>query len=208
MKKVLILFHIVHLSLIFYQAFWSIVDSYWNYHFDKTLRTPVLMNLLKQNRYTEPYYILSGINTGYGFYGIHTATKKYLKITFLDSKDKELKADRYFKLSSSNGITRLQVYASFLSNYLARTEKLVRIDTTSKTDIDSSVMNLRENYHYREDYVEKTLKWLGKQEAKNIVGCTSYKIKLLAIVPRDIWTTERKTKPSIYVIKQGVFSVQ
>lgn len=206
-KKVLVLFFTGHLLLVFFQALWANIDSYWNFHFDKTLDIPVL-SLLKQNRYTEPYYVFSGTNTGYGFYGIHTSTEKYLKITFFDSIDREIKSDRYFKLSGSNGITRLEGYASFLTNYVADTKELLEADTTSTSDTTADVIQLRKNYQFRKDYVVKTLKWLGKREAKNIPGCTSYKIKLITIVPEDVWERKRKTKPSIYVVQEGVFPVQ
>lgn len=206
-KKLLILFFTGHLLLVFFQALWANIDSYWNYHFDETPNIPIL-NLLKQNRYTEPYYVLSGTNTGYGFYGIHTSTEKYLNITFLDSTDREIKADRYFNLSGSNGITRLEGYASFLTNYVADTKKLIETDTASATNISPDVVQLRRNYQFRKDYIVKTFKWLGNRKAKNVPGCTSYKIKLLTIIPEDNWIRKRKTKPTIYVVQEGMFPVQ
>lgn len=206
-KKVLVLFFTGHLLLIFFQALWANLDSFWNFHFEESIHIPVL-SLLKQNRYTEPYYVFSGTNTGYGFYGIHTSTEKYLKIIFLDSTDREIKSDRYFNLAGSNGIIRLEGYASFLTNYVADTKKLIEIDTTSTSDTTETVKDLRKNYQFRKDYVVKTLKWLGKREAKNIPGCTSYKIKLITIVPENVWERKRKNKPNIYVVQEGVFPVQ
>ncbi|MEO1033805.1 MAG: hypothetical protein AAFX55_20650 [Bacteroidota bacterium] len=206
-KKILVLFFTGHLLLIFFQALWANIDSYSNFHFDKSLRIP-LLSLFKQNKYTEPYYILSGINTGYGFYGTHTSTEKYLKIAYLDANDKEIKSDRYFRLSRTNAIKRLEGYASFLTNYVADTEKLIEEDTTAASDTSPDVIRLRKRYQFRKDYVVKTLKWLGKREAETISGCTSYNIKLITIVPEDVWERKRKTKPKIYVVQEGTFPVQ
>ena len=206
-KKLLVLFFTGHLLLIFFQALWANIDSYSSFHFDKTPQIPIL-SLLRQNVYTEPYYVLSGTNTGYGFYGTHTSTEKYFKITFFDSSDKVIKTDRYFKLLSTNGITRLQGYASFLTNYTADTKKMIENDTFPDTDISSDVKDLRKKYQFRKDYVVKTFKWLGKEAAKNISGCKSYKIELLTIVPEDIWVRGRKIKPSIYVVQEALFPVQ
>jgi len=206
-KKILILFFTVHLLLIFFQALWANIYSYWTFHFDKAPYVPVL-NLLKQNRFTEPYYVLSGTNTGYGFYGIHTSTEKYLRVSFLDSTDKEIKADRYFRLNGSNSISRFEGYASFLANYVADTKQLIESDTVSATDNSPEITRLRKDYQFRKDYIVKTLKWLGKREAGNVPGCTSYKIKLMTIAPENVWTRERKNKPNVYVVEEGTFPVR
>lgn len=206
-KKILILFFTGHLLLIFFQALWANINSYWSFHFDKSLSIPVL-NMLKQNKYTEPYHVISGTNTGYGFYGTHTSTEKYLKIIFLDSSDKEIKSDRYFKLKGTNGIMRLEGYASFLTNYVADVDKLIKIDTTSPLDTSPGVLRLRKDYKFRKDYILKTLKWLGKREAKSVTDCASYSVKLLTIVPEDVWSRNRKIKPNVYVVQEGLFPVQ
>lgn len=207
MKKHLLLFFFTgQLLLIFFQALWANIDSYWSYHFDEKPYIPII-NLLKQNAYTEPYYILSGINTGYGFYGIHASTNKYLRATFLDSTGKVLKTDRYFDLNSSNGISRFGGYASYLTNYISETKDLIEADTLPDIKNRPDVVRLRERYQFRKDFVVKTLKWHGKKKAKSIPGCASYKIELLTIVPVDIWQRERKTKPKLYVIQEGTFPV-
>lgn len=205
-KRLLILYFVGHLLLILFQAFWATLDGYWNYHFDERPHIPVL-NLSKQNKYTEPYHVFTGTNTGYGFYGIHASTNKYLRATFLDSTDQVLKTDRYFNLSSTNGISRLGGYASFLANYIADTKELIDLDTISM-DNSQDIEQLRKTYQFKKDYIEKVLKWHGKQQATLVPGCTSYKIELLTIVPENIWQRERKTKPNLYVIQEGIFPVQ
>ncbi|UGU16863.1 hypothetical protein LS482_03085 [Sinomicrobium kalidii] len=207
-KALLILFFTGHLLLIFFQSIWTTIDGFWSFHYNKRPYIPVF-NLLKQNQYTDPYYFLTGTDTGYGFYGIHASTEKYVRATYLDSLDRVIKTDRYFNLSSTNGISRLEGYASFLVNYVAETKKIIEADTSSIVDNSPDVLNLRTDYKFRKDYVVKTLKWLGKKEASDLSGCTSYKVELLTIVPVDIWERkERKTKPKIYVVQEGTFPVQ
>lgn len=207
-KALLILFFTCHLLLIFFQSLWATIDGFWSYHYNETPYIPVLSSL-KQNEYSEPYYLLSGTDTGYGFYGIHASTEKYLRATFLDSSDQVLKTDRFFNLSTTNGISRLKGYASFLVNYVAETKNSIEADTASIDDNTSQVLKLRKDYQFRKDYVVKTLKWLGKKEASKIPGCTSYKIELLTIVPEDIWErNEPKSRPKIYVVQEGKFPVQ
>src|SRR5690554_3372624 len=111
MKKLLTIFFLVHLTLIFFQGLLTTIDGYWSYHYNK-IPDLATLNLLKQNKYTELYYQVSGINTGYGFYGIKTSSEKFLMISFLDSLDRELKSNRYFNFSTSNGISRFKGYAS------------------------------------------------------------------------------------------------
>lgn len=188
-----------HLIVVFFQGLLTTIDGYWSFHYFEIPDLSIL-NLFRQNRYTEPYYIFSGTNTGYGFYGIKTSTEKYFKVTYLDSIDNILKTDRYFGLSTSNGISRLGTYASFLVNYIADTEKLDNLDTTF-------VQKAYDRIEFRKDYVMKSLKWLGKKTAKNIPHTYSYKVELMTIVPANV-TQNPKTKPELYVVQEGLFRAE
>jgi len=199
-KRLFILLFSVHLLLVFFQALWATIDSYWIYHYNESPYVPVLIHL-KQNSHTELYYLMSGINTGYGFYGIKASSEKYLKVTFLDSSENVLKSDRYFGLSTSNGVSRLKGFASYLANHIGETEKMIEIDTSSV-----SSENLQEIIQFRKEYISKVLKWLGKNEASNISNCVSYKVDLLTIVPES--DRQFNTKPKLYVIQKGYFPVQ
>jgi tmRNA-binding protein len=150
--------------------------------------------------YGMPYFILSGTNTGYGFYGIHIATEKYLTATFLDADGRELKSDRYFNFSTSNGYSRLKGFATFLANYIADTEKMKKENSTN-TEVQKIIQ-------FRENYIEKVFKWLGQKEAASIPGCASYKVTLLTIVPTEIWSNQIKSKPELYVVKEKHFPIQ
>ncbi|KXX72612.1 hypothetical protein [Flammeovirga sp. SJP92] len=206
-KKIRILLYFSHLLLIFFHASWATFDAYLSFYHDKSVDIPVI-SLLKQNQHTDFYYVITGINTGYGFYGIHTSTEKYFRAYYLDSTDNVLKTDRYFNLSTSNGISRLEGFASFFSNYVADTDKLIKSDTTSFEDENPKTIRLREHYNFRKDYVAKVLKWYGKNEVKNMPKCDSYKIELLTLVPQDIWQKKKTIKPQLYVVQEGQFPVQ
>lgn len=173
------------------------IDGYFSYHYNKPLEIPVL-NSFKQNQNVELYYILTGTNTGYGFYGIHTATNKFIKITYLDSLDRAIKHDRFFNLSTPNGIARLEGYASYLTNYIAETEKLVK----AEEGIDGNRIKL---ISFREDYIEKIFKWFGKEEAESIKGCWSYRVELLTVLPEEVNFGFESKKPQLYVIKKGLY---
>ncbi|SFW77893.1 hypothetical protein SAMN02927921_04279 [Sinomicrobium oceani] len=197
-KHILIIFFTFHLLLIFFQAVWTTVDGYWIYHFNKAPDVPGL-NLFKQNPRTELYYILSGTNTGYGFYGIKTSTEKFLRLTFFDDTGKIIGSDRYFGLSTRSGMARLGSYASYLANYIADTEKLQEDETRSPEN--------KGFIEFRKDYVRKALKWLGKKEAEAFPGCESYKIELLTVIPEDI-RDRKDRKPELYVIEEGLYPIR
>jgi len=193
-------FFTIHLSLVFFQGLWTTIDSYRSVHFEgKPFDIPVL-GIARQNRHTEPYYILSGINTGYGFYGIRASTEKHFRATYLDSADNVLKSDRYFGLSTTNGLSRLGTFASFLANYIVDTERMEKRDSTSAED-------LRKRTTFRRDYITKSMKWLGKESARTVPGCAAYRIELMTIVPVDD-LQNRKTKPDLYVVQDGLFGAE
>jgi len=118
---IITIFFIVHLVLIFFQGINTTVDNYWNFHYQSK---PDLPEFLTQNENNEWYYILTGINTGYGFYGIKTSSKKYFKISYYDEDNNIISTDRYFGLNSVNGIQRLGGYSSYMANYIEGTKKI------------------------------------------------------------------------------------
>jgi tmRNA-binding protein len=189
--------------LIFIQSIYLTTDAYSGFHYNKQTQIPVL-SFLKRNIYNGdygvPYFILSGTNTGYGFYGIHTSTEKYLVVTFFGAGGKELKTDRYFNFSTSNGYSRLKGFATYLANYVSDLDKMKKEN--------SDDVAVQRNIQFREKYVDKVFKWLGQKEAALVPGCVSYKITLLTIVPVNIWSDLSKSKPQLYVIKEKQFPVE
>ena len=198
-KTLLLFFVVIHLFIIFFQGLWGDIDGFYSYHYDETLDIPILSSF-KQNKNTAPYYILTGTDTGYGFYGIHTATNKFIRITYLDSLGKPIEFDRFLKLSTLNGIMRLEGYASYLANYMAETENLIKTDNI----VEEEKLKL---ISFREDYIGKIFKWLGKKNAESIKGCSAYKVELLTILPQEINSGLETIKPKLYVVEQSLYPV-
>ena len=100
--------------------------------------------------------------------------------------------------STTSGFSRLKGYASHLSNYIHDTKELLQSNTSKEGQRDIEL---------REKYTEKIFKWLGKNIAHTTNGCTSYKVRLITIIPADIWQQTKKEPPQVYVIKEIEFSV-
>ncbi len=199
-NKLLVIFFVIHLILIFLNAVGTTLEGYWNYHKSTDLEIPFLSGLNNLQSF-KIYRMYTGTDTGYGFYGIKTATVKYFKLTLYDDNYKIISNDRYFGLKSSNGISRFAGYASYLSNYISETEKMIENNSDSKDQI-------LEIAKYRETYVNKVFKWLGKKQALKVKNCTEYSIEIITIIPENINTRETNLKPKIYVVKKGLFPVE
>ncbi len=185
---IITIFFIVHLVLIFFQGINTTVDNYWNFHYQSK---PDLPKFLTQNENNEWYYILTGINTGYGFYGIKTSSKKYFKISYYDENSNIISTDRYFGLNSVNGIQRLGGYSSYMANYIEGTKKLIKEDSLS------------DQVKFRREYITKSMKWLGKKKAYSIPNCSSYRVELLTIVP-DYYKDLNK-KIQLYALQSNLY---
>lgn len=181
-------FFIVHLVLIFFQGINTTVDNFWSFHYKSK---PDLPRLFIQNENNEWYYILTGINTGYGFYGIKTSSKKYFKISYYDEKNNVISTDRYFGLNSVNGIQRLGGYSSYMANYISDTKKLIQEDSLSDL------------IKFRREYITKSMKWLGKKKAYSIPNCNSYRVELLTVVPDYYKDINKKIK--LYALQSNLY---
>ncbi len=199
MQKRLSIYFLFHFLLIIILSIILLVDGYIGYKYDKK-KVPVIINILKTNiygnNYVSKYLELTGINTGYGFYGINVSTDKYFEIELYDSSKRIIKTDQYFNFSTMGGYSRFKSYASHLANYIS--------DTKEQMQNDSNSVN-RKNVEVREKYINKIFKWLGKNIAANTAGCTSYKTKLMTVVPFDIWKVANTELPRVYVNKEIEF---
>lgn len=189
----IILFFVCHLGLIFFQAVYTTFDGYWMYHYKEK---PNIPRFLQQKKQTKWYYILSGINTGYGFYGIRASSNKYFRITLYNAENRVIESDRYLDLNSWNGISRLDGYASFLINYHVETELFIREDSISEvTD-------------FRKKYMDKSLKWLGQMKAERLPECTSYRVEVFSITSIRVKDKDFKTlKPRLYVLEDHLYTL-
>jgi len=181
-------FFIVHLVLIFFQGINTTVDNFWSFHYKSETDLP---KFFTQNENNEWYYILTGINTGYGFYGIKTSSKKYFKISYYDENNHIISTDRYFGLNSVNGIQRLGGYSSYMANYIEGTKKLMKEDSLS------------DQVKFRREYITKSMKWLGKKKAYSIPNCISYRVELLTIVPDYYKDVHKKIK--LYALQSNLY---
>ncbi len=187
-QLLLTVFFIVHLVLIFFQGINTTVDNFWSFHYQSK---PDLPRFFTQNENNEWYYILTGINTGYGFYGIKTSSKKYFKISYYDEKNNVITTDRYFGLNSVNGIQRLGGYSSYMANYVEGTKKLMKEDSLS------------DQVKFRREYITKSMKWLGKKKAYSISNCSSYRVELLTVVPDYYKDINKKIK--LYALQSNLY---
>lgn len=201
MKKRLSVFFILHFSIVLTLSAYTIITSYTDIHYNKKPNIPVLSFLkhsIYENKYFSNYLILSGINTGYGFYGINTATEKFISLELYDSNRNLIKDDAYFNFSTTSGYSRFKGFASHLANHISETESLLL--KKDSTEAGKKIAELQELY------TNKIFKWLGKNIARQTLGCAYYKIKLITIVPVNIWKQVKNTIPQIYVYKELEFS--
>jgi hypothetical protein len=200
MKKALSIFFLLHLLVIMALSITSIVEAFISFHHKKKANIPILTsfkNVIYSRKYLHNFLILSGTNTGYGFYGISVSTEKFLEIELYDSSKKLIKADIYFNFNTVNGFSRFKSYASHLSNYINDTEEMIKTDTLPQS---------KANIAFREKYIEKVFKYLGNSIAKGTPNCHSYKVKLNTVVPINVWSKEKQENPKKYVIKEIEFN--
>jgi hypothetical protein len=206
-KTRVLIFLFFHFSVILILAIDSTKNAYYEFHSGKSKTNspdiPIVSYLAKSFynvNLTRYYLIFSGTNTGYGFYGMSPACEKYLAIELYDETGQLLKQDEFLNFRSTSGYSRLQGFASKLANYLAETDQLIAIDSTS--------VGAKKLEAFRKLYIEKVFKWLGRGMALNTPNCKSYKVKLLTILPINIWNTSQRKPTAAYVYKEHSFILE
>lgn len=198
-KIVILIFVIFHLVTIFSQGFWSTFDKYMDVYHDEQFSIPYL-NWTRPTQIVPMYYTLTGTDTGYGFYGIKASTHKYLQVTFFNDQGEVIDKDRTHGFETRNGLARFEGYASHLANYIADTDYLQKEAVT-----DTAFVRLVE---FRNNYAEKSFKWVGFNKAQKLKECASYNVELYSIVPNDIWSDNKNNKkPKINVVHKYDFPV-
>lgn len=202
MKKVLCYFFVAHLLVLFTNALSCFIEQ-MNPHIKKI---PVLGSL-KRLYFTplfRPYMILSGIESGYGFYGRNVATHKYYFIEFYDKDNRLLETFDYANLfKTTNGFSRFQTFPSKLYNFIIKTEDQKK---ESLNEQGKKLVKLRESY------TEKTLKYIARAAVKKVQTTgiangkiTSCKIKFITVVPPlNLFSNDNFTsnKQNIYLLKE------
>lgn len=171
---------------------------------NKTKKEIPVLGFLKKNVYdsnvVRPYMVLSGINTGYGFYGINVATNKFFLIEVLDKENCLVEKINVSNFKTKNSFQRFHTLPSWLYNFKVETKDLRKeLDTVTKNDI--------KYFDLREEYVEKVFKHILKSYVKDIERDeeNTYAIKLITVVPPDIWKSELE-KNNIYVLTEYNFN--
>lgn len=199
MKK-LLLYFFFHFFVIFTSSVYLGVTAYYKvrHHTDTHVNVPVVGALYKvySKWWFAPYLIVSGTNTGYGFYGMNVATQKFFKLDVFDKDRKLIYSGERFGLKTLGASTRFEAYPTKISNFISETN-----DMKSKAIPDTLVIRLRE------EYVVKVAKYLGKSATSQIKDAKYYRVTLNALIPINIWTNESLTKNKIFPQKIFEFSL-
>ena len=196
MKKTTIFFA-VHLFVILTLSTYLFIDAAFNK--DKKMDIFLLGSLKTEvydSPFVRPYMILSGINTGYGFYGINVATNKYFLIDVLDDENNVISKLNVSNFKTSNSFSRFHTLPSWIYNFNVETKDLLEVENP-----DDKYIGLRKTY------VRKVFKHLLKSYIKDPQDNRKYLIKLVTVVPPNIWK-EKLEKNNIYVLEEFEFKNQ
>lgn len=186
-------FAILHFSIIFFFATYVCIKGYISVT-EKVDRPIAFMSSVSSFFYSIPlfntYQILTGTNTGYGFFGTSVATQKFITLEIFDNNCNLILKDDSFRFQTSVGKTRFDGFSIHISNFIEETEKIKRDKRPDKKLIV-----------LRDKYVEKVLKQLGENVSKHFVNARSYKISLITVLPISIWNNKKLNKNVAYVEK-------
>lgn len=190
MKK-LFIFFALHLFIIVTLSAYLFIDAAFE---DREL--PPLTYLKKEIYDDTPlkhYLVASGLNTGYGFYGINVATNKYFMVEVLDEQYCISSKIDVCDFETKNSFSRFHTFPSWLYNFKVETNEV-------KKEADYS----RKYVQLRNKFVEKSFNYVGKTYTQGLPPGTRYNVKLITVVPPDIWNTKLK-KNNIYVLEEYYF---
>ena len=196
MKKLTIFFGI-HIFIIFSLSVYLFIDAAFNK--DKKLNI-YFFGTLKKKVYDSPvmrpYMILSGINTGYGFYGINVATNKYFLIEVLDDENNVVDEINVSNFKTSNSFSRFHTLPSWIYNF--------KVETNDIKELKNTELPNDKYIELRETYIRKIFKHILKSYIEKPVENRKYLVKLVTVVPPDIWK-EKLEKNNIYVLEEFEF---
>ena len=194
MKK--ILFYIFHFALIFCLQLYLFLNSGLDIKY-----IPILTEIKEDVLFNSPikhYMVFTGINTGYGFYGVNVATNKYFFIELLDKNKKVIENIEVNDFKTANSFSRFETSTSWIYNFHVETEELENKIKKNKAK--------KKYCEIRKDYEKKIYKYIGLYYAKKNSNCKFYNIKLATVVPPNIWE-QKLEKNNIYVIKELSFKI-
>lgn len=189
MKKLIVLFAF-HFFIILALQLYAFVDA----AFDKKVTgLKFLKDEVFENTFCKHYLIYSGINTGYGFYGINVATNKFFLVEAMDSQNRIIKKFDISDFKTKSTYARFSTVVSWFYNFNVENEAIKK-----KSGQNSRI------YKLREKYLHKIYQDIGEYSVKGLKNCKSFKIKMVTVVPPDIWNTTLQ-KNNIYVLQEYSF---
>ncbi|WP_126973152.1 hypothetical protein [Gynurincola endophyticus] len=216
MKRLTILF-LIHFFIIFVNSiygFWSQISS--NNKVSEEKKMVSVLHPLKalfSSSAIRPYLVISGIETGYGFYGKNVATNKYLIIEIYNKDSNRIKTIDYAQaFNTSNGLSRFETLPSKLYNFLTETQDLKNGEKKGDT------VALQKMISAREQYVEKSLKYIARSvvneeiskrinlSPKEQTEINFFKIKLITIVPPENIFKNNNKEQSIFILKEYIYT--
>lgn len=199
MKRISIFFSI-HFFIVFTLSIYLFIDA----AIKTKKELPVLTHLKKDiydSNFIRPYLVFSGINTGYGFYGINVATNKFFLIEILDGQNQIVERINVSDFKTKNSFQRFHTLPSWLYNFEVETAELK--EKSSVSEEDSKYIELRD------EYVRKVNKHILKSyiKEKDLKENYNYRIKLITVVPPNIWKS-KLDKNNIYVLEEQDFKIE
>ncbi|REC60279.1 hypothetical protein DRF65_21615 [Chryseobacterium pennae] len=180
-------------------SFYLCISSYYKVKESKDVDVWVLKDIVKfSNRNLHPYFVFTGINTGYGFFGTSVSTQKFIEMERYDINNKLLESSDNFGFTTVTGRIRYEGFPTHISNFISETEEMAAKDSTQKKSKDIKL---------REDYAYKLFKHLGKRAVGNDTNTQYYIIRLCTIIPHDIWQGQI-TKNKVYVEKEYKYYIK
>ncbi len=195
MKKLTIFFG-VHLFIVATLSIYLFLDSVWKKKEDLPVLTYLKHDVYDSN-FIRPYLVFSGINTGYGFYGINVATNKFFLIEILDEQNCIVEKINVSDFRSKNSFQRFHTLPSWLYNF--------KVETTDLYEEADSPQE-KKYAELRDLYVKKINKHILKSylDREELQPDYKYVIKLVTVVPPDIWNSKLE-KNNIYVLENYAF---
>ncbi|MGX1025047.1 hypothetical protein [Psychroflexus sp. MBR-150] len=199
MKKISIFFSI-HFFIVSTLSIYLFIDAV-----SKTKKKiPVLTHLkndIYDSNFIRPYLVFSGINTGYGFYGINVATNKFFLIEILDEQNCIVEEINVSNFKTKNSFQRFHTLPSWLYNF--------KVETTELKEKSSILEEENKYIELRDEYVKKINKHILKSyiRVEDLKENYIYRIKLITVVPPDIWKSNLD-KNNIYVLEEHDFKIE
>lgn len=191
MKKAIKIFFVFHILLIFISSIFLTITSYLEFKNKLDNKSSVYLNgnWLLNNPLFYTYKIISGTNTGYGFYGINVGTEAYFLVKVYDKKNNLIYTTTTHGITKKNSITRFMTLSCS--------------ELCSNSDIEKEKNELKKakkaiKINVNEVFSNKIFKYIGLYDTKNInkSDYEYYTVSLYCLNPKNIWNLT-KTKNDI-----------